>query len=407
MKTVPLLIALALPSVAAASSRDQANWSALAPPGEGFAIEVPGEPHPTKEAGHYVYGDDDHAYIIKVDPVSANIREFVEARAREPLDWYLQRIASGLTNGGKSTVLYSSAEDYEGYPSLLIAHEGEEQNIAVAGIDRLVLTEEHLYMLITVFRQGTSKTDAERFLGSFHLSKPRSSPAETRTESAAPPTNPLVAKMAAPMLAVARLISEQELNPRIDELVQRAPASERFGTQWNPSNAAWQRARAVVADRVDRLFDAYESSGELEHALEAEVARLAPGAKRDELAAALDSPAGPAILRSCAQIHFVSTVMANDPDGPKPGERAWSDKMRALRKVFDDRIGRAVPLDDGTHGFEVSKYLATPAHQSFMQLWVSVVGKANSQFNGAVNLMMFDDHASIMRDIETAIASEK
>jgi hypothetical protein len=42
-----------------------------------------------------------------------------------------------------------------------------------------------------------------------------------------------------------------------------------------------------------------------------------------------------------------------------------------------------------------------------MQLWVSVVGKANSQFNGAVNLMMFDDHASIMRDIETAIASEK
>lgn len=63
--------------------------------------------------------------------------------------WFLQRIARGLTNGGKATILYSSSEDYDGYPSLLIAHAGEEDNIAVEGIDRLVLTEEHLYMLIT------------------------------------------------------------------------------------------------------------------------------------------------------------------------------------------------------------------------------------------------------------------
>jgi hypothetical protein len=100
-----------------------------------------------------------------------------------------------------------------------------------------VLTEEHLFMLITVRRQGSSKADAERFLESFHLVKPRS--ATNASEASATPqaTNPLVTKMSGPMLTVARVITDEQLHTRIDETVQSAPPGELLGAQWNPSNA--------------------------------------------------------------------------------------------------------------------------------------------------------------------------
>jgi hypothetical protein len=99
--------------------------------------------------------------------------------------------------------------------------------------------------------------------------------------------------------------------------------------------------------------------------------------------------------------------MASDPNCPKAGERAWGEKMRALNRKLDARAGAAMPVDDGTHAFEVSRYLATPAHELAMDLWQSVVGKVTTQLTGAANLMMFDDHERIMRDIEAAIASGK
>jgi len=66
-----------------------------------------------------------------------------------------------------------------------------------------------------------------------------------------------------------------------------------------------------------------------------------------------------------------------------------------------------MPKDDGTHKDELSKYLASPAHQFHMGLWSSVVGKATVDLDGAINLMMFDDRDNIAREIEAAIAEAK
>jgi hypothetical protein len=402
-----LLIVSSVSLMAASPSRTQTTWSTFAPAGDGFSIEVPGEAQPTGEPGHYVYGTSEWAFIIKVNPTDQTIREMVEAHEREPLAWFLQKIAHGLTSQGKATVLSSSSEDFDGYPSLLISLEDPGEGVVVQGIDRLVLTEERLYMLITVARKGTSKADAERFLGSFHLVK--SAPASTASRPSPEPSsaNPLVAKMAGPMLAVTRLITERHLNLRIDQVVQSVPAAERLGNRWNPSNAAWQQARTVISGRIDRMFEMYQASGELEKTLEAELARVSQGSDADALAAALNGPAGGAILRNCAVIQFVSTIMAEDPNGPQAGERAWGDKMRELKKVFDERAGPAMPPDDGTHAADLSQYMAGAAHQVSMDLWNSVVGKATIQLDGAINSMIFDDRENIVREIEAAIAGAK
>ena len=401
-----LLMASTVPLAAATPLPAQITWNTLAPPGQGFSIEVPGVSQPTGEPGHYVYNLEDWAFIIKVDAVSPAIREFVEKRQQEPLAWFLDKIAHGLTKNETARVISLSAAEFDGYPSRLISLEDRTETTEIEGIDRLVLTEEHLYMLITVGRKGTPRADAERFLGSFRLIKSPSSPSTTSATPAVSSTNPLVTKMAGPMRVVARLIAQEQLNPGIDQMVQRAPPAEALGDRWNSSHPAWQQARASITDRIARMFEIYETSGEVEQALEAELSQ-SPGSERDVLAAALNGPAGGAILRNCGAIEFVSTVMASDPNGPKAGERAWGDKMRALKKVFDERSGAQMPQDDGTHQAEVSEYLNGPTHSLSMGLWSAVVGKATNQLVGAINLMMFDDRENIWREIEQAIADAK
>ncbi len=400
-----LLVASSLPLLTAFGSGIQTAWGTLTSAGEGFSIEVPGDSQATGEAGHYIYGVDNWTFIIKVDPISPAVRELVETGQREPLASFLQKIAQGMI--GKATVVASSSEDFAGYPSLLIYLEDEAENLAVQGINRLVLTEHHLYMLIAVGRKEAPRADADRFLDSFRLTKGASVPTTTSTRSPPAPTSSLAARMAGPMLTVARLITEEELNPRIDQVVQNVPAAAALGNRWNSSSEAWQRARTSIASRIGRIFELYENTGELTRLLEAQLASRATGSDADALEEVLNGPAGDAIVRNCAVIEFVSTVMAYDPNGPKAGERAWTDKMRALKTVFDAGAGSAMPKDDGTHKDELSKYLASPAHQFHMGLWSSVVGKATVDLDGAINLMMFDDRDNIAREIEAAIAEAK
>jgi hypothetical protein len=255
---------------------------------------------------------------------------------------------------------------------------------------------------VTIGPRGASPSaDAERFLDSFRLVGIKPASARIRTR-ATPPKGALTTKLAGPMLAVARLSMQEKLRPRIDEMIQNVPAAERLGSRWNPSHAAWQQARTAITRRIDRLADFYESSGELERQLESELAEL--GSTGDALKTVLSGPAGSAILRSHALIQFTVMVMADDLNGPKPGERAWADQTTALKKVFDQRIGSAMPQDDGTHGAEVDQYLRTDSSRAFSNLWSSVLGKATVELNGAINLLLFDNREVIMREIETAIA---
>jgi hypothetical protein len=119
------------------------------------------------------------------------------------------------------------------------------------------------------------------------------------------------------------------------------------------------------------------------------------------------SPAGPSILRSQGMIQFVSTVMADEPDGPKIGDPAWRDRMRVLSTTFKDRAAAAFPPDDPSHAAEVQQYFSSPDSAAFRNLWNGVVGKISVKLDGAINLMMFDDREAIQRELDAAVATAK
>jgi hypothetical protein len=206
------------------------------------------------------------------------------------------------------------------------------------------------------------------------------------------------------MLATARLAIVEKLTPRIDELLQRAPGTERLGSRWKPSSDVWQRARSVIVSRITRIADYYEQSGQIGELLESRLTGLSPDDRRN-LEAALQGPESSARVRSNAALVFISEVMSDDPDGPKVGSAEWSARTNTLARVFEERIGPAVPRDE--RGGKLRLAPPGPADDQLRNLWSSVVGKAVVDLTGAINLMMFDDREAIQREIESIIAGAK
>jgi hypothetical protein len=195
------------------------------------------------------------------------------------------------------------------------------------------------------------------------------------------------------------------MNPLMDELLQDAPPAARLGNRWSPSNAAWQDARRSLSDRIERITDSYGKSGDVMRTLESEFTRLTPESQA-ALAAPLTGPAGPAIVKELARFQFVSMRMADDPNGPTPGEPAWRERLRALQTVFDQRIGSAMPEDDGSHQADVKAFFSTPSNDA-SRICFAVVAGATRELESAINLMMFDDSEAIGHEIETVIARAK
>jgi hypothetical protein len=217
----------------------------------------------------------------------------------------------------------------------------------------------------------------------------------------------LAATVKKPMLLVARLITQEKLSPHIDEVLKEIPSAQHLGDRWTSSNPAWEKARAVLTGRLDRIAAAYGDSDLYSQMLQSEIERTAPGDKSAALTKMLSGPAGPAILRSQAMIQFVSTVMADEPDGPKIGDPAWHQRLKALSTTFNERAGAAIPPDDPSRSADVEKYFSSPEAAAFRTLWNGVVGKATVKLDGAMNLMMFDDREAIMRELDAAVASAK
>ena len=210
-----------------------------------------------------------------------------------------------------------------------------------------------------------------------------------------------------PMLFVARIVTHEKLRPNIDEALQNLSSAKALGAAWNSSNPAWEKARAVITRRIDRIADLYGDSDDYGAMLQSEIDRTAPGEKSAAIAKMLGSPAGPSILRSQGMIQFVSTVMADEPDGPKIGDPAWRDRMRVLSTTFKDRAAAAFPPDDPSHAAEVQQYFSSPDSAAFRNLWNGVVGKISVKLDGAINLMMFDDREAIQRELDAAVATAK
>ena len=81
--------------------------------------------------------------------------------------------------------------------------------------------------------------------------------------------------------------------------------------------------------------------------------------------------------------------------------------MRVLKRTFDDRVGASLPCQDSGQAAEGPQYFTSPSGLPWMNLWSSVVDKATTRLEGAINLMMFDDQAAILCEIEAALASVK
>ena len=384
-------------SVATSARVEQTAWTTLAPAGRGFSIQVPGEPSSSSKPDRFVYEADEWAYFVTINPVTDAVRELVVAENQQPIRQYLERIHDSFLRRAKETS--RSDADFPGYPSIRFSADIEtEDKQRFQGRYWLVVTGEHDYILMAIGTPGVSDASAERFLGSFRLDKA----AGPRTA----PTWSLASTLKMPMLAVALMITEQRLNPVIDQMLQRSPGAKRAGARWNPTHPAWPKARTSLSGRVAKVAMAYDESGEMDRTLAAAMERIAPGAKADAIMTKLIAPAGPEILREHALIEFVSTVMADDPNGPKAGERAWAEKSKALTKAFDEGLGSVMPRDQA-HEAEAGKFFSTPEGDLLRQLWRSVVGKAATEIKGAANLLLFDDLAAISREIEAAIASVK
>jgi len=206
-------------------------------------------------------------------------------------------------------------------------------------------------------------------------------------------------------MAVARLLIEQKMSPRIDEAVQYAPPAAGLGNKWSPSSAAWQQARTSFSSRIERVLVAYEKSGDVARTLESEVAKLSPESQA-ALVAALNGPAGAEILRQLALAGFITGTLADDPGAPNPGEPAWREKMRELETVFAQRLGAMMPRDDGTHRADAEAYFSTGASDA-SRICFAVISKATRELETGINLTMFDNSHVIQREIETVIARVK
>jgi hypothetical protein len=219
-------------------------------------------------------------------------------------------------------------------------------------------------------------------------------------------TAAIVAKLTPPMEALARLAADERLRERLDDVVQRSPAAASLGTRWTRDLPAWTTARAAVGKRLTLVTDAYVKTGELRKVLQSEVASLSAD-DADKLKAALDSPAGGLIIRQQAMLEFVTATMSGNPNGPSPGQPEWTKLVGGLRRRFESDIGPAMPADDPTQRPEADKFLGGPLEFPFQKLWMGVIGKAEVAIEGAMNLLLFDDRAAILKDIAAAVATVK
>ena len=124
----------------------------------------------------------------------------------------------------------------------------------------LVLTVNRLFMVMTIGPKGSPDDAAKRFLRSFRLVTPDAAPTAA-SPSVNASSNPVAAKLAAPMLAVARLITEQKLNPRIEDVVQHAPPAARLTGTGPPSSWAICYASTRIAGKREPHCSPISSDG--------------------------------------------------------------------------------------------------------------------------------------------------
>jgi hypothetical protein len=211
---------------------------------------------------------------------------------------------------------------------------------------------------------------------------------------------------AASMGAVARLVTEETWNPILDRRIQQSPAASGLGAAWTPSDPRWQKARRTLGARMTKIMDAHATSGQIRKHIQDEVGRIGASPDLNAIAAALNGPAGAALVRQQAKTNYIVTMMsAGGPNSAAIGSPEWNRQLRDFGKQFEDRIGASMPTDDGTHAAELQKLAAGSVGATMNRLWTYVVSNATRQMKTAINLMLFDEQDAIERDVASAIGA--
>lgn len=249
---------------------------------------------------------------------------------------------------------------------------------------------------------------AAQFLGAACLVVVALGFAGAATDSAAASADEaIVAKVLAPVSAVARLVEDEKWKPLLDEIVQNAPAAASLGSRWTPQSAGWQKARSALGVRYTRSVDAYAKSDAMSRALQAALADTISTDEAPAYEKALNGPAGRTIIHYQALSAFVAILMSSSPREPQFGQPGWTERMTALRKIFDERAGAAVPHEDVAQKTDAAKFIGDPIGRKATQVWMSAVGKAALKIDGVINLMLFDEQNAIQRELADAAATAK
>ena len=222
-----------------------------------------------------------------------------------------------------------------------------------------------------------------------------------------PQQDALIKLLTPPMMAVTRLLVNEQWSDRIEDVVRRAPSVVALGPKWPVSPEITAKTHAVIESRIALIADAYAKTTELTQALQSNLDRLYPGDAAKELHATLIGPMGPTAIRYEARSAFMVEGMPSGPGTPEIGSRDWLNVMKTFVKKFDDGIGRDVPAVELETAPGLIEFTKTKTGENFMLLWSAVVSKASTQITGAVNLMVFDDRAAINRDIARIISTIK
>ena len=395
-RILTVVLIASIVNLAAATARGAGTpWSRLSPNGAGFSVEVPGEPQPAGRPNEYRYASGPWIMAVGIQAVDPRTKQLVERGDRKAIVKCLESVRDAFLDGVSANRRGSSSGDLDGYPSLRFSLENAE----LEGTNLFVLTTENLYMVITIGPKGTSNDDAKRFLKSFRLVETDSRVPADVASSSVPATGPAAAKLAPSVMTAARLVIEERMNPRIDDIIQNAPPAAKLGDRWNPSNASWQQARRSISGRIERILGWYQDSGELARKLETTLKAIGPDSEAT-IAAALNGPAGSAILHELGRMQFASMIMSDDPDGPRVGERAWLEKQRELLTMYDRRTG--VTARDRTYDADVANFFSGPSIDA-SRVCLSTVAAVTRDIEYAINLMMFDESEAIRHEIESAI----
>ena len=150
-----------------------ATWTAFAPQGGGFAVEVPGPPIGNPTATHFAFALNDSAFSIDLQPLPESIQRAIAGRDRALVLKALEGGRNAMVAELKGTPGTFDADDFEGLPSMAYTFSGTLGERPFVARTRIVFVAAQI-VIVSVLgpKDELQASDITRFHDSFHLIRP-------------------------------------------------------------------------------------------------------------------------------------------------------------------------------------------------------------------------------------------